>query len=198
VDASWILDDALQQFRGDTGCSDGCSDQGAGDRPCRVRVAAQQDDLLDGGAIRVPSAVVLGTNVFDRFLDQNDLRDLAVNSNDQGEIRRRFRTAPLPAEYTEELRKFLALARYPLAVRSSSLLEDSQHQPFAGIYDTCMLANNQQSDQERLLDLQDAIRQVYASTYSRKARAYMRATAGRSCWSAWAAGVRPTRGSGSR
>jgi len=134
-------------------------------------------ELFDGVSVRVPSAVVLGTNVFDRFLEDNNLRDLAVSSNDETEIRQRFLAAPLPEKYTKALRKLISLVRYPIAVRSSSLLEDSQHQPFAGIYDTWMLANNRESDEDRLDDLLTAIRLVFASTFSRKAKAYMRATA---------------------
>jgi CheY-like chemotaxis protein len=134
-------------------------------------------DLFDGVSVEVPSAVVLGTNAFDGFLAENGLRDLAVNSNDETEIEQRFLKAPLPERYVEELRRFVDHVRYPIAVRSSSLLEDSQHQPFAGIYGTWMLANNREDDAARLDDLLNAIRLVYASTFSKKAKAYMRATA---------------------
>jgi len=74
------------------------------------------------------------------------------------------------------LRTFLAEARYPLAVRSSSLLEDSQYQPFTGVYETFMLANQSEDDEFRLQQISEAIKLVYASTFSRHAKAYVRAT----------------------
>ncbi len=75
-----------------------------------------------------------------------------------------------------DLKSFLGDARFPLAVRSSSLLEDSQYQPFTGVYETFMLANQHADDSLRLAQLTDAIKLVYASTFSRHAKAYVRAT----------------------
>src|SRR5207302_752424 len=91
--------------------------------------------------IAVPPSVVLGTDVFDEFLEQNDLRDFAVNADEQ-EIGRRFLASALPDSVMRELVSFLEISRYPIAVRSSSLLEDSQYQPFAGVYETHMLSNS--------------------------------------------------------
>ncbi len=76
----------------------------------------------------------------------------------------------------ENLRAYLEEVRYPLAVRSSSLLEDSQYQPFTGVYETFMLGNQQASLQTRLDELSEAIKRVYASTFSQHAKAYVRAT----------------------
>jgi CheY-like chemotaxis protein len=126
--------------------------------------------------ISVPSAVVLGTDVFDRFLDKNDLRDFAIESDNDQEIIQRFLNAHLPDTIVGSLRSFLELMHEPLAVRSSSLLEDSQHQPFAGIYATYMLANNAGEISTRLDEVLDAVKLVYASTFFHSAKAYMQAT----------------------
>ena len=126
--------------------------------------------------ISVPAAVVLATDVFDRFLIENDLLDLALHSSDEDEIQRRFLAARFPADVLADLEAFLDAVRCPLAVRSSSLLEDSQYQPFTGVYETFMLPNHDPDPRVRLTRLLDAIRRVYASTFSRHARGYLRAT----------------------
>ncbi|HZK48938.1 MAG TPA: PEP/pyruvate-binding domain-containing protein [Thermoleophilia bacterium] len=129
-----------------------------------------------GVQIAVPPSVVLGTDVFDQFLDRNDLRDLAIHSDDDDEIERRFQAAALPHEVTRDLASFLELIRYPLAVRSSSLLEDSQYQPLAGVYETFMLPNNHPDAGVRLRQLEATIKRVYASTFSSHAKSYLEAT----------------------
>jgi CheY-like chemotaxis protein len=133
-------------------------------------------DRFPGVRISVPPAAVLGTDVFDRFLDENDLRHFAIGSEDDEALLRRFHEAPFPEEVTRDLTAFLQVCRWPLAVRSSSLLEDSQYQPFAGVYETIMLPNNNPSQHSRLSQLLDAVRRVYASTFSNRAKAYLRAT----------------------
>jgi CheY-like chemotaxis protein len=129
-----------------------------------------------GVHIAVPPAIVLATDCFDRFLVDNRLQDLALSSHDDDEIQRRFLSAPLPADVTESLRLFLKAVRWPLAVRSSSLLEDSQYQPFTGVYETFMLGNDHPSLEQRLDRLSAAVRHVYASTFSHRAKSYLRAT----------------------
>jgi CheY-like chemotaxis protein len=137
-----------------------------------------------GVRISVPPAVVLATDVFDQFMAENNLLDFALHCEDDAEIQRKFLAAPLSASLNDELKSFLAEVSHPLAVRSSSLLEDSQYQPFTGVYETFMLGNQQadpqvdpQADSEdRLAALSEAIRRVYASTFSRHAKAYVRAT----------------------
>ena len=129
-----------------------------------------------GVRISVPAAVVLGADVFDRFLDDNGLRDFAIETADDAAILRRFHSAEFPEETARDLDAFLQVARYPLAVRSSSLLEDSQYQPFAGVYETYMLANNHSSHHVRVSQLLAAIKRVYASTFSRRAKSYLDAT----------------------
>ncbi len=126
--------------------------------------------------IAVPPTLVLTTGVFDRFLEENDLLDLAIHGTDDEEITRRFLDAPFPIALLDSLLAFLEAVHYPLAVRSSSLLEDSQYQPFSGVYETFMLANQHPDIEVRLQQLLEAIKLVYASTFSQHAKAYVRAT----------------------
>lgn len=132
-----------------------------------------------GLRIHVPPTAVVATDVFDRFMAHAELTDFALNESDDGAIRAAFLAADLPADTVEALRAFLARVDYPLAVRSSSLLEDSSYQPFAGIYRTYMLPNNDPDPQRRLEDLCRAIRLVYASTYCADSKSYIEATPNR-------------------
>jgi CheY-like chemotaxis protein len=143
-----------------------------------MRMLLGQKPVTDGldAVVSVPSAVVLATDVFDRFLDDNDLRDVAIHSRDDAEIEHRFLAARFPADARDDLAALLPRIDYPLAVRSSSLLEDSQHQPFAGIYDTFMLANRGASVPVRVEQLIRAIVRVYASMFSLRAKDYITAT----------------------
>lgn len=129
-----------------------------------------------GVRISVPPAVVLATDLFDQFVAENNLLDFALHCEDDAEILQRFLDAPLPSSLNEDLKSFLAEVNDPLAVRSSSLLEDSQYQPFTGVYETFMLGNQEADPNTRLTALSEAIRRVYASTFSRHAKAYVRAT----------------------
>jgi CheY-like chemotaxis protein len=126
--------------------------------------------------IVVPPSVVLATDVFDRFLSENNLLDFAMHSSDDAEIQQRFLAGTFPAPLRENLLAFLADVHYPLAVRSSSLLEDSQYEPFTGVYETFMLGNQHPDLLIRLAQLMEAIKRVYASTFSQHAKAYVRAT----------------------
>jgi CheY-like chemotaxis protein len=129
-----------------------------------------------GVRISVPPAVVIATDMFDLFLAENNLGDFVLHCDDDTEIQQRFLDSKLPTVLAENLRAYLEEVQYPLAVRSSSLLEDSQYQPFTGVYETFMLGNQQASLQERLDELSEAIKRVYASTFSQHAKAYVRAT----------------------
>lgn len=129
-----------------------------------------------GVRIGVPPALVLATDMFDQFLTENNLGDFALHCDDDSEIQRRFLESPLPAPFEENLKAFLEEIRYPLAVRSSSLLEDSQYQPFTGVYETFMLGNQHADLNVRMGELSEAIKRVYASTFSQHAKAYVRAT----------------------
>lgn len=128
-----------------------------------------------GVRVTVPPALVLATDVFDRFMSENNLLDFAVNCQNDAEIQQRFSSAFLPDSVREDLFAFLAEVHYPLAVRSSSLLEDSQYQPFTGVYETFMVGNSQPAVQPRLQELMEAIQLVYASAFSQRAKAYLRA-----------------------
>ncbi|MCX7984255.1 MAG: histidine kinase [Bacteroidetes bacterium] len=126
--------------------------------------------------IFVPPAVVLGTNVFDEFLIRNVLYDFALDCSDDAEITRQFTQASyFPPEVIDDLRTFLEIVKTPLAVRSSSMLEDSQYYPFAGVYETYMLSNNHPDVNVRLKQLLNAIKHVYASTFFQRAKNYVRA-----------------------
>jgi hypothetical protein len=129
-----------------------------------------------GVRIAVPPALVLASDAFDQFMGENNLLDFALGCDDDDEILQKFLAAPLAEKLQDDLRAFLDQVMYPLAVRSSSLLEDSQYQPFTGVYETYMLGNQQAEPAQRLAELIDAIKRVYASTFSRHAKAYVRAT----------------------
>jgi len=133
------------------------------------------EDRFPDVEVSVPASVVLGTTVFDTFLDASALRDFAINCANDDELLERFRTAPFPREALHDLGSYLARVREPIAVRSSSLLEDSQYQPFTGVYDTVMLPNQGELP-DRLECLVLAIKRIYASTFSQRAKSHLRAT----------------------
>ncbi|MEK6566491.1 MAG: PEP/pyruvate-binding domain-containing protein, partial [Bacteroidota bacterium] len=134
-------------------------------------------DQFPGIAIDVPSSVVLGTDVFDEFIDIHNLRHFALNATDDQELTRRFLEANrFPEDAIRHLRSYVDLVREPLAVRSSSLLEDSQYHPFAGVYDTYMIPNNAANLETRLDQLVNAIKRVYASTFHQSAKNYIKFT----------------------
>ncbi|MBM2841463.1 MAG: Response regulator [Bacteroidetes bacterium] len=134
-------------------------------------------DQFEGVQISVPSAVVLGTDVFDDFVDTNNLRSMALNESDDEQITRRFlETKSFPEGVLGDLAAFLDLIREPLAVRSSSLMEDSQYHPFAGVYETYMIPNNNTNPFVRLDELVTTIKRVYASTFYQGAKDYFKAT----------------------
>ena len=133
-------------------------------------------EKFSGVRIFVPPAVILGTDVFDHFLDGNDLRDLSIRSDDETEISEAFDEARFPWQARQQLASFLYENPVPLAVRSSSLLEDSPYQPFAGIFETLMLPNDHPDPAVRLEEVIRAIKEVYASTFSRQSKAFLEAT----------------------
>jgi CheY-like chemotaxis protein len=132
---------------------------------------------FEGIQIAVPPAVVIGTDLFDRFLDENNLRKFALECTDNAEITRRFiETGIFPEDLLGDLASFLHLVREPLAVRSSSMLEDTQYHPFAGVYQTYMIPNNHPDPFVRLGQLVTAIKRVYASTFYNAAKDYFKVT----------------------
>ncbi len=134
------------------------------------------DRRFEGMGVSIPDTLVIATDWFDSFMEGNDLRPDLERCKDDSEVSRLFLGSKLPSELERMLWRFLSIARYPLAVRSSSLLEDSLNQPFAGIYSTIMLPNASGDAQERLEDLENAIKLVFASTFHRAARSYRGAT----------------------
>ena len=132
-------------------------------------------DNFDGITISIPRTVVLCTDILDEFMESNQLYPIALSDMPDEEILRHFLRATLPARIREDLKALLQVVDTPIAVRSSSLLEDSHYQPFAGIYSTYMVPKS--PDQDRMLDmLTDAIKGVYASVFYADSKAYMTAT----------------------
>ena len=129
-----------------------------------------------GIRIAVPPTLVIATDYFDLFVRDNNLLSFALLCADDDEIVRRFLEAELSPSLTDALFAFVREVHYPLAVRSSSLLEDSQYQPFTGVYDTFMLANRHGDLESRLKQVMEAIKRVYASTFMQMAKNYMHAT----------------------
>jgi CheY-like chemotaxis protein len=127
-------------------------------------------------SIYVPKTLVVSTEGFDSFISENNLREVATGEFSDEEVVRLFLGALIPEWLKLDLEQYLKHARYPLAVRSSSLLEDAQFQPFAGIYKTYMIPNNHPNLATRLERLIGAIKLVYASTYSESAKAYVKST----------------------
>ncbi|MBL0715529.1 MAG: phosphoenolpyruvate synthase/pyruvate phosphate dikinase [Desulfosarcina sp.] len=131
-----------------------------------------------GVTIRIPKALVLATELFEAFIQENNLDRLARGSMDDAQIARCFQEAELPASLQRDLAAYLAQVRYPLAIRSSSLLEDAQHQPYAGLYDTFMIPNSHPDTEVRLRRLMAAVKRVYASTFYAGPREFSRAGTG--------------------
>jgi len=125
----------------------------------------------------VPNTVAIATDYYDQFMARNELLDFFDNEVSEKKIAQRFLSAVLPVELKEKLEIMLNHFKEPLAVRSSSLLEDSQNHPFAGLYSTYMLPNTDQDDSVRLKQLCNAIKLVYASVFYRDARQYIKSTA---------------------
>lgn len=127
--------------------------------------------------VSVPPVVVITTEMFDRFMADNELYDSALGDELDDEDRKRtFLRARLPGELVSDLRALLSVFTRPLAIRSSSLLEDAHFQPFAGVYETLMVPNCA-TDEERLIELCRTVKLVYASAYTQRARSYLRSTA---------------------
>ena len=130
----------------------------------------------EGVRVMVPRTLVITTEYFDRFIIENGLQYVVNADLSDAEILSEFVASSLPQELMESLRAFIRHVRKPLAVRSSSKLEDSYFQPFAGIYSTYMIPHTENEDQELRL-LSKAIKSVYASVYFASSRAYITATA---------------------
>jgi CheY-like chemotaxis protein len=122
--------------------------------------------------IFVPRTLVVTTEGFDAYVEKNNLRELAESDSPDEQIAAAFQQADFPRAIAESLKAYLKRIKYPLAVRSSSLLEDAQFRAYAGLYRTYMLANDHPDTEVRLKQLINAIKLVYASTYFQGPKAF--------------------------
>ena len=132
----------------------------------------RQYDRHEGVRIMIPRSVVIATEYFDEFIDLNGLKYIIAQEASDEEILSEFVTSTIPQRLQEELKAYIRTVRTPLAVRSSSKLEDSHYQPFAGIYSTYMIPYTENEDQMLRLVLR-AVKSVYASVYFAASRAYI-------------------------
>ena len=132
-------------------------------------------NAFPGVTVQIPKTVVLCTDVFDQFMEQNNLYQIALSDASDEEILKHFLKAQLPDSLIADFFTFFEATKSPIAIRSSSLLEDSHYQPFAGIYSTYLIPCLDDK-YEMLRMLTSAIKSVYASVYYRDSKAYMTAT----------------------
>ena len=131
----------------------------------------------EGIVLSIPRTVVITTEIFDEFIEENNLLEASLEDRENdSELLKLFLQSKLPNRLREDLGVIIDEIRKPLAIRSSSMLEDSQYQPFAGIYATYMISNNSGNREENLTALFKAIKSVYASTYTKRSKEYMTAT----------------------
>lgn len=131
--------------------------------------------LINGINIKAPITVVIGTDEFDMFMERNHLWNLVRDEKDFGEVQKAFLKGSLSYTLEKKLRIFLSKITKPLAVRSSSLYEDSMSQPFSGIFGTWLVPNNDPERDVRLRQLSDAVKLVFSSIFSENARSYFEA-----------------------
>ncbi len=131
---------------------------------------------FDNIVVSIPRTVVICTDVFEEFMELNNLFPIALSNADNNEILEHFLKASLPVQINDDLCALIAVAQNPFAIRSSSLLEDSHYQPFAGIYSTYMVPNVKGNTTQMLEYLSQAIKCIYASVYYKESKAYMKAT----------------------
>ncbi|MCG8569815.1 MAG: hypothetical protein MJB14_06720 [Spirochaetes bacterium] len=122
--------------------------------------------------ISIPSTAIIGTDEFDYFIEHNRLVDV-IHCNDDEVIKKKFLAGKLSPTVIKRLKIYLEIITKPLAIRSSGLLEDSQSQPFAGIYQTYMIPNNHEDFNQRLKGLMNAIKLVFASSFLQMAKSYI-------------------------
>lgn len=122
--------------------------------------------------LKIPTSFVICSEVFEEFMYRNDLQEMASNSTNEEEIARKFLEAQLPQAIVDNLRILIEEIDYPLAVRSSSILEDSQVLPFAGIFKTYILPNCHEEQEVRLKQLVDAVKLIYASSFFQSPKGY--------------------------
>jgi len=133
-------------------------------------------EKFKGVEIKTPQTFVISSEVFEEFIHSNRLQEFAILEMNNDIIAQKFLQARLPASIVNDLSTLLINVKYPLAVRSSSILEDSQTLPFAGLYSTFMLPNNHPDNANRLIQLSNAIKLVYASVFNKSPKEYVRNT----------------------
>ncbi len=133
-------------------------------------------ERFEGVNISIPRTVVIGTDIFDEFMEDNKLHQIALSDRSDRDILSHFIHARLPFRIHEDLYTFISCVNNPIAIRSSSLLEDSHYQPFAGIYSTYMIPNIKSNERMMIEKLSEAIKSVYASVFFKDSKSYMSAT----------------------
>ncbi|HRZ97154.1 MAG TPA: PEP/pyruvate-binding domain-containing protein [Paludibacter sp.] len=133
-------------------------------------------ETFENTTVAIPKTVVICTEIFSEFMEMNHLYPAALSDIDDEAILRHFLKARLPQHLIADLYAFLGAINSPIAVRSSSLLEDSHYQPFAGIYSTYMVPYNSESKTQMLVTIAEAIKAVYASVFYQDSKSYMTAT----------------------
>jgi len=131
--------------------------------------------LLPGINVKTPVTAIIGTDEFDMFMERNHLWDKVKEERDFQTLQKLFVEGSHSYSLEKELRIFIKLIEKPLAIRSSSLFEDSMSQPFSGIFGTYLLPNNHPDFETRLLQMEEAIKLVFSSIYSKNARTYFEA-----------------------
>lgn len=131
---------------------------------------------FDGIEVGIPAMTILRTGVFDAFMKRNNLYEIALSDASDDRIAHAFQKAALPFDVLGDLRTLISQVKTPLAIRSSSMLEDAMHEPFAGIYGTKMTPNNQLDTTARFNKLVEAVKFVYATTFFKSAKDYIKAT----------------------
>ncbi len=126
--------------------------------------------------LRIPITAIVGTDEFSAFMKRGNLMPYAMSDPDYAQLRERFNDTPLSDKLMSRLRRFVSQVHRPMAVRSSSLSEDSMNQPFAGVFDTYLVPNNSPDIEENVRNIASAIKMVYASIYSPSSRAYFQST----------------------
>ena len=138
----------------------------------KYKIMFQWDDAM----ITIPRTVVLTTDLFDEFMEENNLYEFALSDATDQEVIDRFSAAQTPSRMRKYVEEITEAIRSPLAARSSSLLEDSHYQPFAGVYSTFMIPNNHHDERIKRYQLEQAIKSVYASVFFKESKAYIQAT----------------------
>ena len=128
--------------------------------------------MISGINISIPKTIIIGTDEFEYFIDQIDFSSLIKKETDHEKIKKLFKEINLSSFLSQRLKKILNNTTSPLAIRSSGLFEDSLSQPFSGIYDTYYLPNNHPDPEERLSQLETAVKMVYASVFTPLAKSY--------------------------